>query len=142
MKRSKKMLVSLALIGCMLFGTAGSAVAYAQEVYEVQTRMLYISNYGVYLSIESNGIANVSASLAGKCAANSSSIMLILQRMVGDSWANCGSWYETSDDEYVAIAEQCKVSPGTYRCVATFSITTDSGTETKNAQTVARTYSE
>lgn len=142
MKRSKKMLVSLALAGCMLFGTAGSAIAYAQETYGIETRMLYISNYGVYLSIDSDGTANISADLAGKCAVNSASIMVILQRMVGDSWANCGSWYETSGDECVAVVEQCKVSPGTYRCVATFSISTDSGTETKHAETVARTYSK
>lgn len=136
MKRSKKVVVALLLSISMLFGTSTSAVAYATEA---EARMQYISNYFVTLHIASDGTASISADLSGKCD-GSASIMVILQRLVGDSWANIASWYDEQDYEYATVAEDCKVSPGTYRCVATFTMTTDSGSETKHATTAERTY--
>ena len=136
MKRSKKIAVALLLSICMLFGSVAS-VAYAEEA---QSRMLYFSYYYADLHIEDDGRAFPCASLAGKCAANSSSIMLILQRQIGDSWGNVDSWYVEEDYEYAAILEECRVSRGTYRCVGTFTINTDEGSETRYATTAERTY--
>ena len=137
MRRRKKIVVALLLSLCMGLGTTASTVTYADEG---QSRMLYISNYFAGLYIGSDGLASISASLAGKCDANSSSIMIILQRQIGDSWGNVASWYKERDYEYVDIAETYRVSRGTYRCVATFVINTDSGSETKHETTAERTY--
>ena len=136
MKRSKKIVVTLLLSVCMLFGSVAS-VAYAEEA---QSRMLYFSNYYADLHIEDDGRAFPCASLNAKCPANSSSIMLILQRQIGDSWGNVDSWYVETPYEFAAIAEECRVSRGTYRCVGTFTITTDEGSETRYATTAERTY--
>ena len=95
----------------------------------------------VDLYISADGTASISASLSGKCD-GSASIMVILQRLVGDSWANIDSWYDDPGYEYAAVAVDRSVSPGTYRCVATFTMTTDSGSETRNAVTTSSTYSE
>ena len=137
MRRSKKIVVALLLSVCMFFGTASSTIAYADEA---QSRMLYISNYFVDLYISSDGLAAISASMDAKCDVNSTSIMVILQRQIGDSWGNVASWYEEDDRWCVDIAEEYRVSHGTYRCVATFVVDTDSGSETKHETTVERTY--
>ena len=136
MKRSKKIAVALLLSICMLFGSVAS-VAYADEA---QNRMLYFSYYYADLFIEDDGTAYPCASLSAKCEVNSASIMLILQRKVGDSWGNVTSWYEETTDPIAGIAEECRVSRGTYRCVGTFTINTDSGSETRYATTAERTY--
>lgn len=136
MKRSKKIAVALLLSVCMLFGCVAS-VAYAEEA---QNRMLYFSNYYADLFIEDDGIAYPCAALAGKCPANSSSIMLILQRKIGDSWGYVDSWYVEENYEFASIAEECRVSRGTYRCVGTFTIVTDEGSETREMISAERTY--
>ena len=136
MKRTKKIVIVLLLSVCMLFGSVTSVV-YADEA---QSRMLYFSYYFADLYISDTGLAEPFAALSGKCEANSSSIMLILQRQIGDSWGNVTSWYVEEDCEYAAIAEQYSVSRGTYRCVATFTINTDSGSETKHMTTAECTY--
>ena len=137
MRQRKKIVVALLLSVCMLFGTTASSVAYANEA---QSRMLYIAHYFADLYISSDGLAAISSSLAAKCDVNSTSIMIILQRQIGDSWGNVASWYAEEDYEYVDIAEQYRVSRGTYRCVATFVVNTDSGSETKHETTVESTY--
>lgn len=136
MKRSKKIAVALLLSVCMLFGSVAS-VAYAEEA---QNRMLYFSNYYADLHIEDDGRAFPCASLNAKCLVNSSSIMLILQRQIGDSWGYVTSWYVETNEPYADIAEQCRVSRGTYRCVGTFTINTDSGSETREMISAERTY--
>lgn len=137
MRRSKKIVVALLLSICMFFGTTASTITYADEA---QSRMLYISSYFVDLYISSDGLADISASLAAKCDVISTSIMVILQRQIGDSWGNVTSWYAEEDYEYVDIPEQYRVSRGTYRCVATFVVNTDSGSETKHMTTAESTY--
>ena len=137
MRRSKKIVVALLLSLFMCVGMVTPTVTYADEG---QSRMLYIASYCAGLYIDSAGLASISASLAGKCDANSASIMIILQRQIGDSWGNIASWYAEEDYEYVDIAETYRVSRGTYRCVATFVINTDSGSETKHETTAERTY--
>ena len=137
MRRSKKIVVALLLSLCMLFGTTASSVAYAEEA---QSRMLYISNYFADLYISSDGLAAISASLGAKCDVNSTSIMIILQRQIGDSWGNVASWYVEENSRYADIAEEYRVSRGTYRCVATFVVNTDSGSETKHETTAESTY--
>ena len=101
---------------------------------------IYFSNYFADLFIEDDGTAYPCASLSAKCDVNSSSIMLILQRKIGDSWGNVTSWYVEMNEPYADIAEECKVSRGTYRCVGTFTIVTDEGSETRYATTAERTY--
>lgn len=137
MRRGKKIVVALLLGVCMFFGSTVSTITYADET---QSRMLYISSYFVDLYISSDGLAEPSAGLDAKCDANSTSIMVILQRQIGDSWGNVTSWYAEGDSRHVAIAEQYRVSRGTYRCVATFVVNTDSGSETKHMTTAESTY--
>ena len=137
MRRSKKIIVALLLSVCMFFGTASSTITYADEA---QNRMLYISNYFADLYIRSDGLAAISASLDAKCDVNSTSIMIILQRQIGDSWGNIASWYAEENGRCVDIAEEYRVSQGTYRCVATFVVNTDSGSEIKHETTVESTY--
>ena len=137
MRRSKKIVVALLLSVCMFFGTTASTITYADEV---QSRMLYISSYFADLYISSDGLAAISASLDAKCDVNSTSIMIILQRQIGDSWGNVASWYKEDERCCVAIAEEYRVSRGTYRCVATFVVETESGSETKHETTVESTY--
>lgn len=137
MRRSKKIVVALLLSVCMLFGTATPTVTYADEA---QSRMLYIAHYFADLYISSDGLAAISASMTAKCDVNSTSIRVILQRQIGDSWGNVASWYTEEDFEHAVIAENYRVSHGTYRCVATFVVNTDSGSETKHETTAERTY--
>ena len=137
MRRSKKIVIALLLSVCMFFGTNASTVTYADET---QNRMLYISNYFVDLYISSDGLAAISASMDAKCDVNSTSIMVILQRQIGDSWGNVTSWYAEDARRCVSIVEEYRVSRGTYRCVATFVVDTDSGSETKHMTTAERTY--
>lgn len=137
MRRSKKIVVALLLSVCMLCGTATPIITYAEEA---QSRMLYISSYFVDLYMSSDGLSGPSAGLAAKCDVNSTSIMLILQRQIGDSWGNIASWYAEENGRYVDIAEEYRVSRGTYRCVATFVVETDSGSETKHMTSAERTY--
>ena len=136
MKRSKKTVIAFLLSLGMCLSTVAS-VAYADEV---ESRMVYIANYFADLYISSSGLAEPSASLTAKCPVNSASIMLILQRQIGDSWGNVTSWYAEENHGSVVIAETYRVSRGTYRCVATFVVNTDSGSETKHETTVESTY--
>ena len=136
MRRSKKIVIAFLLSLCMCLGTVAT-LAYADEV---ESRMLYFSYYFADLYIDSNGIASPTASANAKCDVNSISVMLILQRQIGDSWGHVTSWYAESVYRGIDIAETYRVSRGTYRCVATFVINTDSGSETKHATTVESTY--
>ena len=136
MKRSKKIAVALLLSVCMLFGSIAS-IAYAEEIH---SRMLYISYYYADLHVEDDGMAYPCATVAAKCDANSASIRLILQRQIGDSWGNVASWSVEMDGPYADIFEECRVSRGTYRCVGTFTIVTDEGSETREMISAERTY--
>ena len=134
MKTKKSIFLAILMCFCMFILTVPMTVS-AEELPDSQARMQYIAMYHVNLNISSSGTANVSAALVPKEDVTSTSIVVVLQKLVGDSWASVHT-FSTSGSDYLAIAEEYPVGKGSYLCEGTFR----ANTEVKYDTTVVRTY--
>ena len=138
MKKIKFYLTSVVLSVCVLFGGLSMPmVCHAQEVSQVQPRMVNISSYTTDLQISDSGVASVAGLVRCKTDVSNLAITLTLQISISGRWVNVKTWSASTSNDYITVSDTYQLaSRGTYRVV--MDVTADS--ETKQAISAYRTF--
>ena len=103
---------------------------------QVAPRMAYIQSYKLELSINSSGLASITAFVTGKADVTSTYVTATLQKYVSGRWENVKIWEDSKNGIRASVVETYQVARGTYRIV----MNCGANTEHKSAVSAERTY--
>lgn len=129
--------VAVMCVCLILGGILMPVTSNAQELnVQVQPRMTDIMACKVELSINSSGLASVTAFVIAKSDDASVYVTATLQRYVSGRWENVKIWEDSKVGLKASVVETYQVARGTYRVV----MNCGANTEHKSFTSAERTY--
>ncbi len=124
------------ILGGILMPVTSNAQGLNVLNVQAQPRMTDIMAYKVELSINSSGLASVTAFVIAKSDDASVYVTATLQRYVSGRWENVKVWEDSRVGLKASVVETYQVARGTYRVV----MNCGANTEHKSFTSAERTY--